>query len=438
MVSPRRLFFPVAAALAAMFAAAAAAAPFEFRDGDRVVLIGSTLVEREAAEGYLETRLTAAFPGRRISFRNLGWSGDTVWGHARAGFDTEVQGFERLVNHVKSLDPTVLIVGYGNVESFAGDAGLKPFIEGLNRLLDTLELKQTRLIFLSPTPHEALPPPLPDPSLHNAELKEYAEAIRDVAARRKGVYVDLLSLLDRPHGRPPLTDNGIHFTPYGYGRLCEAVAYGLEIPLPLWRLDIDLNQGSIDASGVKLTQLNIAGGECRFDALDAALPACAAAAPSGDEFRVAPQRLLRVSGLPPGMYALEVDGQLGVEQATAQEWAQGVALTHGPSFVRAAALRQAIVEKNQLYFHRWRPQNDTYLFGFRKHEQGNNAVEIPQFDPLVAEKEKQIAELAVPRPHAFRLVHQTSGYPAAAATASTGEGRPIGEPKLAVNREAQP
>ena len=56
-----------------------------------------------------------------------------------------------------------------------------------------------------------------------------------------------------------------------------------------------------------------------------------------------------------------------------------------------AALTKAVTEKNRLFFHRWRPQNETYLFGFRKHEQGNNGVEIPMFDPLIAEKEKQIA-----------------------------------------------
>ena len=48
------------------------------------------------------------------------------------------------------------------------------------------------------------------------------------------------------------------------------------------------------------------------------------------------------------------------------------------------------MEKNRLYFHRWRPENETYIFGFRKKEQGQNAVEIPQFDPLVAAKEAEI------------------------------------------------
>ena len=55
-------------------------------------------------------------------------------------------------------------------------------------------------------------------------------------------------------------------------------------------------------------------------------------------------------------------------------------------------LRAAIVEKDRLFFHRWRPANETYLFLFRKHEQGQNAKEIPMFDPLIAEQESIVEE----------------------------------------------
>src|SRR6185503_8452345 len=58
-----------------------------------------------------------------------------------------------------------------------------------------------------------------------------------------------------------------------------------------------------------------------------------------------------------------------------------------------AMLRSAIRKKNELFFHRWRPANWTYLFGFRKHEQGQNAVEIPRFDPLIADWDARIAKL---------------------------------------------
>ena len=49
-------------------------------------------------------------------------------------------------------------------------------------------------------------------------------------------------------------------------------------------------------------------------------------------------------------------------------------------------------------------ENITYLFGFRKHEQGNNAIEVPQFDPLVEAKEREIARLRKPVPHAYELI----------------------------------
>ncbi len=62
----------------------------------------------------------------------------------------------------------------------------------------------------------------------------------------------------------------------------------------------------------------------------------------------------------------------------------------------AGKVRAAVVEKHRLFFHRWRPQNEIYLFGSRKHEQGNNGAEIPQFDPLIAQKEAAIAALLQP------------------------------------------
>ena len=55
-------------------------------------------------------------------------------------------------------------------------------------------------------------------------------------------------------------------------------------------------------------------------------------------------------------------------------------------------LRQLIIRKNELYFHQYRPANETYLFGFRKHEQGNNAVEMPKFTPLIEELDRKINE----------------------------------------------
>ncbi len=67
--------------------------------------------------------------------------------------------------------------------------------------------------------------------------------------------------------------------------------------------------------------------------------------------------------------------------------------TGGSLSTRESVLNLAVRKKNELFFHRWRPANWTYLFGFRKNEQGRNSVEMPQFEPLIVEWEKRISRL---------------------------------------------
>ncbi|MFM8218175.1 MAG: hypothetical protein ACKOJF_04570, partial [Planctomycetaceae bacterium] len=112
---------------------------------------------------------------------------------------------------------------------------------------------------------------------------------------------------------------------------------------------------------------------------------------------------LRVTGLGAGTWVLSSRGQGEAEdesstvaRGTAEEWGRGIEVVGGAGSRGFDRLRGKIQAKNQLYFHRWRPQNETYLFGFRKHEQGQNAKEIPQFDPVVAELEEEIERLKKP------------------------------------------
>ena len=68
----------------------------------------------------------------------------------------------------------------------------------------------------------------------------------------------------------------------------------------------------------------------------------------------------------------------------------------------AQLLREIILRKNRWWFHRSRPANVAYVFGFRKREQGQNAVEIPKFDALIAAEEKSIASLRSLQPVALQ------------------------------------
>lgn len=314
----------LAAAICWIFAAALpcfAAEPFELKNGDRVVLLGGTFIEREGNHGYLETALTIAWPDRKLVFRNLGWSGDTVWADSRGLFDPPTEGHKRMIALITELKPTVIFLAYGSNESFAGEPGIAPFIKQYERLCDDVKSTNARLVFVTPPPFERPKPPLPDASLHNGNLSKYVAAVRELADRRHGRLVDLFAKLSIGDIRLPLTADGVTLTPEGYFVTGMTFQNELQLPVPS-----DPQRGF--AGLVRHSQGN----------------------------SVAPQKPMSP----------------------------------------AEQLRLKIVEKNRLFFHRWRPQNITYLTGFRKHEQGNNAVEIAQFDPLVEKAEAEIAELLKP------------------------------------------
>ncbi len=285
---------------------------FEIQDGDRVLFLGDTLLEREGTYGELETRLARQFPDRRFTARNLSWSGESPLGVARASFDPPAKGWERLQEQIAEVKPTVVILGFGMAASLqeitdrSGDLqlnrdttryGREPmtaqrFQGELEHLVAAIgKTGPARLVFLSPLSPEDLRktrPGLPDSSGHYRLLAGYSKAIEAVASKSGGAFVSLADL------KAP-TSNGIHLTEQGYAALAAHVAQ-----------------------------------------------------------------------------------KLG--------WAAPAQPAH-------AALKAAITRKNLLFFHRFRPANYTYLFGFRKHEQGQNAKEIPQFDPLIAQIETQIEQL---------------------------------------------
>lgn len=392
-------FAPWCGSLRTALAQSVPATPLELQDGDRVAWLGSTVFEREQASGFWELALTTAWPERNVTFRNLSWSGDTVWGEARAGFGTAEDGFRELNAIVEATAPSVLLVCYGANESFAGDAGAEAFRAGLARLLDALAPRNARTVLVSPPPQENLGPPLPDPTEHNAQLTNYRDLLQATAQERGLGWADLFAevakrtFTSNPADRGPWTEDSLQFTPAGYRYSAPLLLESLGVRPWAWSIVL-AKDGSVATDGVQAEQVKRTPTSATFSAVSARLPLFTGAA-------VAPP-VLRVERLRPGTYELAIDGQV-VQQATADELAKGISLFTGPEADQREQLRLAIVKKNELFFYRWRPQNVTYLFGFRAHEQGNNAKEVAEFDPLVAEQEMEIARLRVPVAHEYAL-----------------------------------
>jgi lysophospholipase L1-like esterase len=273
---------------------------FEFKEGDRLVLIGNTVIEREQRYGTFEPRLALALGDMKVSVRNLAWSGDTVFGHARSYFGPPEEGIQRLTTHLDLLKPSVVMLCYGSEMAFEGLSGLPDFLTGYRNLLDLMRKQSpgVRLIIVSPPPLETLAAPLPDLAYANKSLSSFRDALRKFALSQNTYFIDLFELMG---GVPkagltaqPLTENGVHYTQAGYEKLSTKLIEGLGLTAPA-----------------------VASGELE-------------------------------------------------------------------------PITREVLHKDELFFNRWRPQNETYLFGFRKHEQGQNAKEIPMFDPLIDQADGKI------------------------------------------------
>jgi lysophospholipase L1-like esterase len=275
---------------------------FEFKDADTLVLLGGTTLERDQRYGHLESALSLALGEKKLTVRNLAWSGDTVNGDARSYFGPPSEGLQRLETQLELIKPTVVLLNYGTDLAHAGLKAMPDFLTSYRNLLDLIRKKcpGVRLIIASPAPMETLDPPLPDQSDANKKLGALSEALETFAATQNAFFLDWFQLMGGPGkaGRTPnpLTENGIHYTPAGFAKLAAVTVKALHLT---------------------------------------------------------------------------------------------------PADVPSAAtepIRQAIVKKDFLFFNRYRPQNETYLFGFRKHEQGQNGKEIPMFDPLVLQADAAIHE----------------------------------------------
>lgn len=270
---------------------------------------------------------------------------------------------------------------------------------GLNKLLDEVEKIGARAILLSPIPQmSGLPPE--ELSTRNKDLKLYSSVISQTASKRDTRYINLFDPFQKLNNKARLTTDGIHLNESGYYYLASVIEEGLGLPSRKWKVEIDLSEQVIDATGpATVLESQFSNGNVTFTMDNAILPLPPPRQGTALEVQA---KEFKINGLKNGCYTLSV-GTADVASATAERWSTGMEIKQGVLSRQADELRDLIVSKNRLFFRKYRPHNRTYLVGFRSHEQGQNSEELEQLDLFISRLEDQIFQLRKPHPNVFRV-----------------------------------
>jgi len=365
---------------------------------DRVAWLGGRTWEQMSEHGDLELMLTIRRPEFQLRFRNVSWSGDDVEGRGRAAFGKTEDGYQRRLRDLKAAAPNVVFVGYGQSEAIDMRWTMDRFEKGYQRLIGDLQSNGYRPIIV-------MPPELPTNvsfPINVATINERVLEIQSIlfkVAKKAGV-----TTVDHPKISPEMTDDGLTIDDAGYRLLAKEWADLLApematIQLPN-AITIDSKQLTLRIEGAKgwsFENLERTGDQLSWDEKFSSFPAV-------DLSKKLVPIIWTIRGLTnDANYDLILDGKM-VVSATGLEWKYGFAVFKNGVIARRLALQQKIIEKEQAFFHQYRPQNETYLFLFRKHEQGKNAVETQQFEEQVESLEKEIITLIKPNVHHWKLL----------------------------------
>ncbi|MEZ5301355.1 MAG: GDSL-type esterase/lipase family protein [Verrucomicrobiales bacterium] len=213
------------------------AGKFALADGDVVVLTGGTDAVKAAEAGHLEALLTLSAADRRVFLRSMAWQADTVYRQQRP------LNFASHRDELERIGATVVIAMFGQMEALDGAARLADFAAAYEALLDGYAGRTPRIVLVTPRPFEAVPglPHAPDLTAHNADVAAYAQAIRDLGARRGYPVVDLAGFK-----AGPLTRDGIHLTPAGHWRVAFEIGAQLTGETPISQTAADENGAFAD------------------------------------------------------------------------------------------------------------------------------------------------------------------------------------------------
>lgn len=201
---------------------------FAFQEGDSIALMGNALAERMQYDGWLETAVQGALPDKKLTFRNLGFSGDRVDSFPRNKGFTPIDGYLKIVK----ADAVFTFFGYNESFDNSPEDYTKKLIDLVGKIRATKPNGKSfpRIVLFSPIAHEDLGTKnLPNGKENNKRLAAFTEATKKAADESGVTFVDLYhpSLALYESSEEALTINGIHLNEYGNRAIAEVIAEAL-------------------------------------------------------------------------------------------------------------------------------------------------------------------------------------------------------------------
>ena len=355
---------------------------------NRIGLIGGRMVADMAEYGYFETALTALWADQDITFRNLGWPADDVFGTARSEFGSGATnrsawkppanadqdfGYETILSHVNDAKPTTLLVAYGRETAFyKSPEEFEAFKGGYVTLLEDLGKVATTLILVSPPLFVDAGRPLPDPAENNKRIQRTATFIKGLAEKGGHRLINLTDHLVPAGAKKNLTFNGQQFNQRGHKQLAQVMLEQMGLAAQGGYKAEFAADGTVRASeNAKVDKLVKTEYGFRFDLTPDTLPLPGAG-------------VLLIEGST-ARYTLKIDGEAAFSWDNGKN-PNGVTVVDGRARSQYERLRQLIIQKNRFYSTRLRPLNKTYTHLFRRHEMGHLASELDDLKRLAEEK----------------------------------------------------
>lgn len=395
---------------------------FFYHDGDTpVVFLGDSITAQKQYTTYIETYVLSRYPAWNVTFRNIGWGGDTAWLSKRGTFEN---GMKR---DVLSLSPKAITVDFGMNDARGGESNYPKYVEHTTRLAKELKAAGARVALLTPSPEERYVEGQPGGSAYNVLLRKFSDGVKEVAAKEGVVFVDqftpFLKVIE--DGRkagvlgatadPRLIPDGVHPNPAGHLVMASSILKGLGAPALVSDVEIDAAAGAVKSARNCKVELRpaTASGELSFVRADDCLPW---APPVAAEFVLKVPGYtplddlslygLKVTGLKAARYELRVDAEVG-GTFTKEELAAGVNLTlfAGPITAQSRKLIDAVAAKNGTFNERWmnvqifEPPTWLKLPGF----EAARVAEVARLDKIILEQEQAVNALRKTTPHTFTL-----------------------------------